>query len=169
MNELINILKNETNSLKEQYVQKTKEWATNHYLFVTKRSGWGVVEWCEYLGITPDLSYNQPQFPKGFYNTENASRRFKLLNETSRLIRIGLDKYVEKEVENAYKHYEESIEKLAFRIEKKGLDISKIKATTSHIDVNINTVLTDGVKQVKAFTIIAEGQVQRPHYRYLIK
>jgi len=35
--------------------------------------------------------------------------------------------------------------------------------------VNIETTLTDGEKMVRAYTIIAEGQVQRPHYRYLIK
>jgi hypothetical protein len=35
--------------------------------------------------------------------------------------------------------------------------------------VNIDMTLTDGEKTVKAFTIIAEGQIQRPHYRYLVK
>jgi hypothetical protein len=29
--------------------------------------------------------------------------------------------------------------------------------------------LSDGEKVVKAFTIIAEGTIQRPHYRYLVK
>ena len=71
-------------------------------------------------------------------------------------------------VGNAISHYEDSIAKLAARIEAKGLNVSNLKVKTSHIGVNIETVLTDGSKTVKAFTIIAEGQVQRPHYRYLV-
>jgi len=47
--------------------------------------------------------------------------------------------------------------------------LSKLKVQTSHIDVNIDTTLTDGEKTIKAFTILAEGAIQRPHYRYLIK
>ena len=65
--------------------------------------------------------------------------------------------------------HESSIEKLAYRIEKKELDQSKLKTKTSHIGVNIETVLTDGEKTVRAWTIIASGMIQRPHYRYLVK
>jgi hypothetical protein len=66
-------------------------------------------------------------------------------------------------------HYENSIVKLAYRIEKKGLNLDKITVKTSHIGVNINTWITDGEQTVHAYTIIASGEIQRPHYRYLIK
>ena len=62
-----------------------------------------------------------------------------------------------------------SIEKLAKRIEKKGLNQENIRTITSHVGVNIETTLTDGNKTVRAFTIIAQGTIQKPHYRYLIK
>jgi len=58
---------------------------------------------------------------------------------------------------------------LAARIEKKGLNVEKIKTVTSHIGVNLETTLTDGTKTVRAWTIVASGEIQRPHYRYLIK
>ena len=66
-------------------------------------------------------------------------------------------------------HYNDSILKLALRIEKKELNQDKLELTTSHVDVNISTTITDGDKTVKAWTIIASGPVQRPHYRYLVK
>ena len=72
-------------------------------------------------------------------------------------------------VKAAEQHYENSIQKLAARIEKKGLNTENLSVLTSHVGVNINTTLTDGIKTVRAFTIIAEGPIQRPHYRYLIK
>ena len=37
------------------------------------------------------------------------------------------------------------------------------------IGVNIESIITDGTKTVRAWTIVAEGEIQRPHYRYLIK
>jgi len=80
-----------------------------------------------------------------------------------------VDTHIKLLVKAAEKHYDESINKLAYRIEQKGLNIDKIYVQTSHIGVNINTILTDGEKTVKAFTIIASGDIQRPHYRYLIK
>jgi hypothetical protein len=67
------------------------------------------------------------------------------------------------------KHYLNSIEKLAHRIKSYGLDECKLKLETTYIDQNISTLLTDGNKTIKAFTILAWGQIQKPHYRYLIK
>ena len=69
----------------------------------------------------------------------------------------------------AEQHYQASILKLADRIQKKGLVVDEIKVQTAHVGLNINTTLTDGQKTVRAFTIIAEGEIQRPHYRYLVK
>lgn len=184
MKELINILKTETQSLKEQYIQKTKEWAERHFNHVTPRYKWNTIQWCEHFGLTPEVVLNTYitsnsnkgkgsteflTFPRGFYNTKQSREHGRLRDEAIKLINMGVEKYIEKEVIKAEKHYEASIDKLAYRIDKKGLDISKLKTITSHIGVNINTTLTDGEKTVKAFTIIAEGPIQRPHYRYLIK
>ena len=72
-------------------------------------------------------------------------------------------------VKAAQKHYTNSIAKLALRIEKKGLNQEKIEMTTGYVDVNITTTITDGEKVVRAWTIIAGGEVQKPHYRYLVK
>lgn len=108
-------------------------------------------------------------FPTNFYNTKKSREYSRMKDEVRKLTLVGIEKYVESETKKAELHYESSIKKLTFRIEKKGLKIDNLKVLTSNIGVNINITLTDGEKTVKAFTIIAEGLIQRPHYRYLIK
>lgn len=85
------------------------------------------------------------------------------------LIKNGLDKFIEKELKSARLHYEKSIAKLALRIEKKQLNEDALTITSARIGRNIETTLTDGVKTIRAFTIYAWGEINRPHYRYLIK
>jgi DNA anti-recombination protein RmuC len=82
---------------------------------------------------------------------------------------MGEEKYIQKELKKADQHYETSLKKLTNRIELKNLNIEKMKIVTGYVGVNINMTLSDGEKVVKAFTIIAEGTIQRPHYRYLVK
>ncbi len=152
-NTLIEILKKETESLKAQYVEMTKKWAN--------------VEFNRICNL--DKRYSA----KGSFEEMGSSNYYqaqKYLHRSGYLIiSAGADKFVEIQVKNAISHYEFSIEKLAFRIEKKGLDQSNLTVGTSHVGVNIDTTLTDGKKSVHAFTIIASGAIQRPHYRYLIK
>jgi hypothetical protein len=44
-----------------------------------------------------------------------------------------------------------------------------MKIISGTVGVNINITLTDGDKTVRAYTIVAEGEIQKPHYRYLVK
>lgn len=171
---LIEILKKETVTLRLQYIDKTIDWSNSYYEICKKRKTWKEKDWCKFLGIepvmrNPNTSLQFLGYPTGFYSTSKSRELDRYQNDIRRILSLGLEKYIEKEVNYAKMHYETSIIKLAERIEKKGLNINKLKATTSHIGVNIDTTLTDGEKKVRAFTIIAEGEIQRPHYRYLIK
>jgi hypothetical protein len=170
MNNLVLLLTKETQELKSQYLEKTKNWAINFYNLCIERNNWQEDDWCKYFGIDYTLSkFNQRIFPKGFYNTKNSMILNKMRNEIFSICNLGLEKYLKKEELAAILHYESSIEKLAFRIIKKGLNIKNIKIKNNSIGVNINSEITDGLITVNAWTIIAEGQIQKPHYRYLIK
>jgi hypothetical protein len=174
MKNLIEILLTETASLKKQYIEKTKEWAEKKYKTVLQREHWKDVDWCKFLGVEPrkaneGTSYEFLTFPKGFFSTAKSKDYDRLHKEVQKLRSISLEAYLEKEEKEAVIFYNYSIRKLAGRIEKKELNVDNLKVKTAHIGVNIETVLTDGVKSVKAWTIIASGPVQRPHYRYLIK
>lgn len=85
------------------------------------------------------------------------------------ILNKGKQKFINSEKIKSENHYQQSILKLADRIEKKGLQKENLKFHTKEIGVNIETILTDGIKTVKAWTITAEGPIQRPHYRYLVK
>jgi len=177
MNKLINILLKETTPLRDAYIQQTEKWAKKQHSISVKRNKWTDEDWCKYFNITPHR-YNSdsslrsmilPSFPKGFYSTKNARSMDTLQVLDRKIIKLGAEKYAKLCAETANKHYMDSINKLAMKIESKGLDIDKLKATSSHIGKNFDTTLTDGTKTVRAFTIVASGEVQRPHYRYLIK
>ncbi len=174
METLVNILKEETKSLKIQFLEKTREYSINYYNKIQERKNWYEVEWCKFFGITPEIKNPNTRmeylgYPKGFHNTKNSRDLNRFRNEISRISRMSLDEYINKELKLSEIHYDNSINKLAERIKLKGLNLDNLKVETSHIGVNINTTLTDGEKTIRAFTIIAGGDVQQPHYRYLIK
>jgi ribosome-binding ATPase YchF (GTP1/OBG family) len=127
---------------------------------------WNDSDWCKWLNINPT---DNGKFPKSFYNSASCKPFYKKQDEIRLTLSKSFEQYLESEINESIEHYNQSIIKLAARIEKKGLNLNTLNVKTSYIDVNIETILTDGVKTVKAFTIIASGTIQRPHYRYLIK
>jgi 5'(3')-deoxyribonucleotidase len=169
MTNLVSILTAETKSLKEQYIDFTYSWAASDF---TKKT-----EWLKEYYVFMDTKYRNKEYMAAnrvYFNPEYREEylskyRDQFDNMPKEIISGDIEKYIEKQVEKAKKHYANSIIKLASRVQQKGLNQDKIKATTSHIGVNIDTILTDGDKSVKAFTILAHGEINRPHYRYLIK
>lgn len=150
MKKLITILKQETKSLKIQYVVQIETWAKKQYIKNIERRNNYYSKTCSDF-ITKSEYYKES---KWVHNSPYWT---------------FTEEFVDRSIEKAKQHYEYSIEKLALRIEKKELNENKLKVVTSHIGVNINTTITDGDKTVNAFTILAYGEVQKPHYRYLIK
>lgn len=150
MKNLIETLKKETESLKTQYIEKTEKWAKEQVVRnVLRKEEYFTKKISDY---SSKMDYYREQ--KFAYNTPS----FHFTKE-----------FVTRSIKDAHDHYEDSIQKLAFRIKEKGLDLDKLRIKTAHVGVNIESVLTDGTKTVRAFTILAWGDIQRPHYRYLIK
>ena len=154
MKTLIERLTEQTQSLKEQYLEMTKGWATEEYARLQ-----------QFVADYREGKY----FDGGHYDKIQAMKKYHRL--PSHIVRYDstVEQHIDIALSKANQHYENSIVKLAARIQKKGLDESNLTMETSHIGVNIETILTDGQKTVRAFTIIAAGVVQKPHYRYLIK
>ncbi len=157
MKTLADILKKETESLHLQFIQKTEEFCIKYYDICKKRSKWFEVEWCNYFGIEPiPVNVGTPgeflSYPKGFYQSKNYKTQKRLLTDIRRILNIGLERYIIQEKEKANKHYEDSINKLAIRILKKNLNIDDISVKTSHIGVNIETTLSDGINTVRVYS-----------------
>jgi len=171
---LIQLLKDQTTELKAMYIAKVREFADTEWNTQKERSNWKDVDWCKYMRIEPFV-YNAGRFneflgfPKGFYNTSKARELSKLKNKVSLVLRKNFADYMDQQERFAVDHYNDAIAKLAYRIEKKGLDINNLTLKSTRLDFNFETIITDGNKIVRAFTILAGGPIQCPHFRYLVK
>ncbi len=173
MQNLISNLKSQTKVLKDKYVERTKEYATSEFKRLEKLTNLNKFQiGHNELGL--DLNEKGTDFlplPNGVHpcNDKISITLDNLISKIRSSVNMGIEKFVSKEENLAVKHYNNSIVKLAKRISRKDLDLNNLEMNTVCMDVNIETFITDGKKMVKAWTIIAGGCVQRPHYRYLIK
>jgi hypothetical protein len=160
---LINKLYVETEILKNDFLEHTRIWAIAEFARIekfVKENGYKIEP-------NPDYYFNlkrrEGETEKEYYRRGDRARAL------GKVFAAGSANFVAAEIKLAFRHYQDSIVKLAGRIEKKGLDQSKLTMKTGRVAQNIETVLTDGSKTVRAWTIIASGAIQRPHYRYLVK
>ena len=176
--ELIKELTKQTQPLKEKFIKETTEWAKRDFKKMSKLFGLSTLDIGEKLGYETEIHENsfgdkQRIFKAidgiNFYNHKASLSLDRKLNEIYSVERLGESGFIDKQVFKAKEHYIESILKLSNRILSKGLDENNLTLTTSYFDPNISTIITDGVKSVKAWTIIASGEIQKPHYRYLVK
>lgn len=77
--------------------------------------------------------------------------------------------FSKKELKKAEQWFDDSIVKLATKINGKGLNLDALEMSSTYVERNLCTTITDGVKKVKAQTIFACGEINRPHFRYLVK
>jgi hypothetical protein len=173
METLKNILIAQTAEFKAAFMAKTQVYAENEFNRQTKIDKWTKSEWCEFFGLTPQVTESfgktYVDFPRGFHNTKDAKTYLNMSSKAYATIRNGQGAFIIKSLEIAEKHYIDSIEKLAARVESKNLNAESIEVTSGFQGINFECTITDGIKKVRAFTIIAEGEIVRPHYRYLIK
>jgi hypothetical protein len=148
---LVQALRTETEAIKNSYMAQISDWARQEFDNIVKLR----IDF--HNGVIPRRTMQWVKVEKFLWNQGHA------------IIQSGVEKFVEKQVKEAGEHYESSILKLSAKIEKKGLNIEKLEVKSGRVGVNFETTLTDGEKIVRAFTIVASGDIQKPHYRYLIK
>jgi hypothetical protein len=173
MENLVEKLRQETKELKTEYLERVKTWAANEFDHLERVNGWGVLEWCQFLGIEPRKESNAVTnsyfYPKNFHNTKASKTQFLLRRKANAAVRAGKEALVGRAIQDAEKHYDAATEKLADRVKAKGLSVEAVEVVTGRVGVNMEVTISDGAKTVRAFTIVASGEIQRPHYRYLIK
>lgn len=148
MKAIIEQLKNETSEFKAMFIQKTIEWSKiklqNN---IDRKLAYRTID-----HKRKDKAYYEEQ--KFYWNSP---------------MWFFTEEFITKSVLKAEQHYEESIEKLAYRIQQKNLNVSNLKVKSVFLGVNLDLVITDGTQKVTANTILAWGEINRPHYRYLVK
>ena len=149
---LLEILLNQTKILKEEFLEATEKYAK--------------VKFERYKEIS---LYTNEQVAEKY--SRNTRKGFEIRTKARDIITMGYSKLLERELYMAELHYYSSIQKLTSRLTAKGIVNSEdFKIITAKVGVNIETIIkhADG-KITKAWTIIASGEIQQPHFRYLIK
>jgi hypothetical protein len=119
--------------------------------------------------VIESRGYADHQFAKGAMRHTKSS--FAYWNKISNIKHKGLDSYISKGILNAELNFEKSINKVVDKCKNKGLDIDSAKVIYYGIgnDGNPTFDVTDTKKSVYCKTIIAFGEIQIPHYRFLIQ
>ena len=148
---LVQALRKETETMKIEYLKNISIWAVQEFNKIVKLQN------DFYDKVIPRRTMEWVRVEKFLWN------------QGHKIIQGGVEKFIEKQTKEAEEHYENSILKLSAKIESKGLNLEKLEVKSGRVGINFETTLTDGEKVVRAFTIIAEGEIVKPHYRYLIK
>lgn len=166
LNKLYKGLKRETKTFKKTYLERIKNYIVEHFNhIINTHKDFDNKKWLEVYG----RNFNAERY---FYRVITDKGK-KLRKQFDDFIKINetktkYNKYIKEEVKKYSDDFDNKLIKLASRLEGKGFN-TKIKVTSEHVGVNFNCWVTDGTNSAHAYTIIAEGPIQRPHYRYLIK
>lgn len=159
-------MKKEVSNIEMIAEKMTEVTADFKVLFIDKVREWSIEEFSR---INERFEKYYKQGRNGYDSSSDYYKEQKFVHRTTRP--TNLEKFIEKSLIEAEKHYKASIQKLAFRIESKGLNFDKLEVLRNpSIRVgDLQISITDGFKTVRAYTVLAWGEIQRPHYRYLIK
>ena len=155
---IVDELRVATQELKVNYIIKTKETAKRMFdnaadkiptLKEAKKTAW------ENYKVDRSTVYD--------YNAIT-----KQLDKLQSITEKGFESFLNSELKHAELHYEDSLNKLAERLVIKGIS-ENYKIESGYVGVNFEVNITHDLGTVKAWTIIAEGPIQRAHYRYLVK
>ena len=164
-----------TQDLKKEFLDKTVVSAVLMYKDAERKLSKSQREWFDMFNVPykveerfgseyvkVDRSQSGGFTPKSYYDMEKAKDKLYKLKS------YGLSNFIDRELKDANKHYLFSVEKLANRLIEKGVT-GDFQIKSGRVGVNFEIVITHDGKTTRAWTIIASGEVQRPHYRYLVK
>jgi hypothetical protein len=171
---VIAALTEKTQDLKTKFIQQTRKHARFVFDKAVEKSKWSEEKWYDAYGVKWEV---KEQYGKkyispapGEYNGKEIYKMRNAKESINRLVNDGYEKHEAKEVMGAERHYTDSIEKLAARLHDKGItDASDFTIKTGWVGVNLEITIEHGEQITRAWTIVAEGIIQRPHYRYLVK
>lgn len=175
---LLETLTQNTQDLKKEYLEQTEKWASEEFDRLIQVLKWNEARWCKYFNLTPrkaneGTSMEFLAMPSNFYNTKDARKMDSMKTQAARMKRMGKDEFIKKQKMLAELHYQDSLLKLVDRLAKKGVSDKNVKGDLSikkaRIGINIELFISIGDITAKAWTIVASGPIQRPHYRYLVK
>lgn len=160
-----------TQDFKGRFIKMTKEAAKRMHDNAVEKSKRTLKEWLDAFAVEyNNLGGDRFQIKEERYNKSKYYGMCRLKNELKEVASVSYEVYEASEVRHAEEHYKSSIMKLASRLRAKGIvDGSEFVITNEQIGVNLHMTIRHGEQITKAWTIVAEGPIQRAHYRYLVK
>jgi hypothetical protein len=166
-----------TQLLLEQYLEKTAKYCQDKWRWVEERRDWSNEKWVELFPQKLSNPYKvwkdiDGQRQQVLIETSLSKLGLKIKSEVNMILSIGYEKFLENEIKYANEHYNSSINKLVDRLQNKGISVcyNNFKIEYSSLGVNFEmTIKHEDGTITRAYTIIAEGPIQRPHYRFLVK
>ena len=158
----VKLLTEELKEFKKVFIEKRIEWAEMDYKRLSKYFDWKHGDWLYRFGVTKENKHRG-----GFYKVLDSGAQI-LRVESKRASTMTIEEFLKEAEKEANQYFEQSIYKLADRICRTDLDIDKLTLETTSLGVNFNTHISDGKTTLHARTIIAHGEIIKPHYRYII-
>ncbi len=171
-NNLISIIRNETETLKNELIQQTITWANTSFNGIKSKyekvKGLKFVDRYELLGV--EITEDRKDIVDTISNKNKYYKAQKTLSNLFSIVDNGLEAYVQKAIKKANKHYEDSLIKLVSRIYRKGIVASNMKLVSGYVGINLEITLSDERNSVTAKTIwcAEDSNLVSPHYRYII-
>jgi hypothetical protein len=173
---LVGQLFEKTKELKERIIEQTKIYTTNKFANYQKQLKRTEVEWFEAFEVKWEMSkvywdrQERPTPVQGEYSRKNYYRMKDAKEKARNIVNGGYEKFEAEELKDAMDHYQSNIEKLAYRLHQMGVsNETEFEVLTAWVQVNLAITIKYAGGIINAWTIIAEGPVQKAHYRYLIK
>jgi phosphopantetheinyl transferase (holo-ACP synthase) len=167
---LVETLRKHTKDLYEVFIQKTKEYAERMHKIATDNYNKPLESFYPSYGIELETIESYGRIIKRV-TKETKNAEIKLHKDRSNWYGIKVQPYENfeaKEIKHANDHYENSLLRLAARLEAKGIK-GNFTAVSGRVGLNFEVVINHGDTITRAWTIIAEGPIVRAHYRYLVK
>jgi hypothetical protein len=155
---IVDELRVATQELKANYIVKTKETA--------KRMFDNAIEKIPSLKVAKETAWQN--YRAGGTDRYEYFQLAKTIEKLENITEKGFESFLNSELKHAELHYECSLIKLAERLVAKGISENYV-IKSGYVGINFEVTITHELGQVKAWTIIAEGQIIRAHYRYLVK
>lgn len=167
---LVDTLRTHTKDLYDAFIEKTKEYAARMHAYASNKIETPIEQLYADYGIefTETVKYGRT-VKEVASNSTYAYRN--LQRDRSKWYEIASKTYADfeaKEIKHANDHYENSLLRLAARLEAKGIS-GDFTAVSGRVGLNFEVVIRHGETVTRAWTIIAEGPIVRAHYRYLVK
>lgn len=154
---------------REVYLQRVDAFERNRVqTLIDKYSNFTYTDYFEKFSVVVEYYIRREKQQRTILSKEGENIRSQVQSFLRMQKNESLESHFIKTVSDADKNFTAKLAKLSVRLGEFSFS-NNFEILSAHTGVNFEATLVEGDKKVRAYTIIAEGKIQRPHYRYLVK